>query len=547
MKRFLIFLLVLSLVFPLAACQENPEGSIVIHKDMDNLISKAQQDDSSKVRAADIADEVAANFETYQTTLSDDDLGVTVNVNAKVDVPEVDSLNIYRVKQKPFSQEFVDKVRKALMGEKEIYMAQALTVRTKSDYEEDIKYSRELIRQEEEKMAAATEQDRTVGPQDNQYVISEEEFREMCQRNINAYQHDIDIVQESYEQAPEEVDLKNYPCDGQLHTNEELFALYPELYFESYYSFFANEEDLHLVADSSDGQYQALEVRNSEDRSNELSYSSCPERYISNGRYYGRLRNGWEDWVQNSTIPEDFLGDVVYDESTVFLPLENDETTITMEEALSTAEEFLAEIGFSDFTFSEGGLYNELANTLDYHGISPNTVYYRNYYILLFYRDIDGALLTQSSGEKIDWGDETDGYRTQSWPGEAVELRVNDQGIAGFNYFSPVEITETVVDSAALKPFAEIKDTFEKMICMVNADDQRVSWIDIDRVRLSYSRISEQDRFDTGLIVPVWSFEGKMDTASRGDEEIFVQQWKRGTIFAVNAIDGSIINGELGY
>ena len=81
----------------------------------------------------------------------------------------------------------------------------------------------------------------------------------------------------------------------------------------------------------------------------------------------------------------------------------------------------------------------------------------------------------------------------------------------GFDYLTPIEITETVVENSTLKSFSDVKDTFEKMVCVVNADEKTSSVITVDNVRLSYSRISEKDSFDTGLIVPVWSFEGKRD------------------------------------
>ncbi len=65
------------------------------------------------------------------------------------------------------------------------------------------------------------------------------------------------------------------------------------------------------------------------------------------------------------------------------------------------------------------------------------------------------------------------------------------------------------------------------------------------RVRLSYSRISEKDSFDTGLVVPVWSFEG-MD-AMYDDKGGSLGAGSDGVLMAINAIDGSVINGALGY
>ena len=57
---------------------------------------------------------------------------------------------------------------------------------------------------------------------------------------------------------------------------------------------------------------------------------------------------------------------------------------------------------------------------------------------------------------------------------------------------------------------------------------------------LSYSRISEKDRFDSGLIVPVWGFIGECKNGTYLEKQ-------RGVQMAINAIDGSVIDSALGY
>ena len=52
-------------------------------------------------------------------------------------------------------------------------------------------------------------------------------------------------------------------------------------------------------------------------------------------------------------------------------------------------------------------------------------------------------------------------------------------------------------------------------------------------------RISEADSYDTGLLVPVWDFQGKV-TDEYGSEFA-------GSVMTINAIDGSIIDRSLGY
>ena len=543
MKQFLSFLLPFLLLLPFAACQENPEGSIVVHKDMDNLISLAQKDDPDRADAVGIAREVRENFSSYSVFLENDDLGVAVTVNANVDIPEVDQLSVYRVQQKKFDQEFVDKVRKALMGDKPVYDSAGLGQWTKADWEQSIKTYRDLLRQVEEELAGG-EPKTYAGP-----PLTQEEWEEYCRETIESYQEQIDRMQKQYEAAPTEADLTRYPSDGKLHTQRELAELLPDLH-SLYNEWEAETESLSIAADASDGTYQMLQVENSEERGNSLSYSSCPGDYLYPNWWPMPLDPSDAAYTyavpQSVSVPEDFLPKgFSFQEGAVFAPLENDETTITEEEALNRAEEFLREIGLSDFALDEGGLFHEFAD-LSSREIAENPAY-RRYYILRFRRELGGVLLAQASGGKMtDIGiDSEESYRIQFWPEEVIELRINDAGIAGFAYQAPLEVTETVVENAGMKPFSAVKDTFEKMACIVGdpEEPQLTLSADIDRVRLSYSRISEKNDFNSGLIVPVWSFEGILRRGFHGE----LGAGTYDCLLAINAIDGSIIDKTLGY
>lgn len=134
-----------------------------------------------------------------------------------------------------------------------------------------------------------------------------------------------------------------------------------------------------------------------------------------------------------------------------------------------------------------------------------------------------------------------DDYVKKMWDSEAVAVAVNDEGIVEFQYGAPISIDETVVEQSNIKSFEEIKNTFEEMVVIENAptEDTGKTVIDVTNVNLVYTRISEKDRFDTGLIVPVWDFEGTI-VNEYGMEQT-------GNILSINAIDGTVINRTLGY
>lgn len=553
LKRLTAAVLCGAMLFTLPACQEDPEGSIVANKDMDKLISQgAASADESRVDAEELIND-AQETETYQTTIENENLGVTVSVNAQVDVPQVDKLSIYRVRQKPIDQEFLDKVRAELCGDVALYDGKALGVRTKKDIENDINFLRQSI----EDYAAQEKQwlnDPDI-PEDER--PTEEEVNAEIERYRQEIQGDIDECQKEYETAPTEINFADYPTDYKIHTYRELYEADPDRY-ESELCLWDDEGDaiFDSASDGSDGHYRRLLVQNNADYSNKIAYSDNLKFYRHmNGvmventalepeltpRDMGLTQDFESFWSEKGVPTPVITNRYVLSPDFTFKPIDKTDISFTEEEARTKAEELLNKLGLTDFKFSGGGKFSELLGG-DEEGEAD--FLYDVCYLLRYTREIDGVQLTQSSGEKFVIGaDSSNPNRKQMWPGESVEIRINDRGIIGFQYNAPLEITKTVVEGTSLKPFEEVKGIFEQMVPMVLADSDYEFKAQVDRVRLSYSRISEKDSFDTGLVVPVWSFEGK---ASAYSEEYLMYE-NSGTLLAINAIDGSVIDANLGY
>ena len=545
-KRLAALALCGVLTLSLAACQEDPEGTIVAHKDMDKLISQAAASEPGKVDAVQVAEDTPPG---YQTTLKNEELGVTVNVDAQVELPQMDTLNVCRVRQKPFDQAFVDKVRQELMGDAVLYDGSALDVRTRGQVEEEIASWRDAI--------SHLEEDYRSGG--NAEDLTEEEIQENVQVLREEYQNEIDRLQEEYESASVELDMEAYPCDGQLRAVEELAARYPGEYYEWLRGLSGpGDQGLYAVTGREDGR--CLYVQNNGDYSNKLSFRQGTSMgwqrmkgVVVGGTGLAQAERMEKDSMAGVGIsdPESFwqekgitgpvlTGGYYIEPDWEFEPVYED-AALSQEEAQAMAEEFLGKLGLEDFVLDQGGLYTELLSLLQEES---KKMPYARYYVFQYRRQIDGVTLSQSSGGKYQDGWGNDGsFNKQMWPGELIEFRINDSGIVGFDYHAPLEITETVVEGAALKSFQEVRSTFEQMlpVTLSGVDEQHT--VDVKRVRLSYSRISEKDSFDTGLVVPVWSFEG---TDTQYDDKNG-SYGTSGVLMAINAIDGSVINGALGY
>lgn len=506
----------------LVGCQKSPDSSVVSNKDFDTMIEQAENTEGETTEVAELAD----NYDTYKTTIEDKTMHVSVNVDATVDIPKTDKLSIYRVKQQTIDQELLDKVRTTLAGDVTFYNGAALDVETKQTIESEINMFKSYMEE--------VQNDNLLSEKDKQTYIDE-------------YQACIDELQSKYESARDEAPLSDYPSDNRFHSVSSLYASdSTNNYYEWQNSLNPDGEIYYGVSDAKDGNYTFLYAQNDEDHGNRLHYRTNKIGYPGrtpvvgtsgfDGHYVDYSTGVWEYGTKQNI---DFINDN---------NLETEEDTqesadLSEEDARNKAEAFLQTIGLTDYSYYVGGLYYDIPDT------SPNEspVYkYRKEYIFGYRRNINGVFACNEGESKLTDGYQGDTYVKKFWAGEGVTVIVNDNGVVGFDLCTPLTVTDTVVEQASLKSFEEVKDIFEQMIVTMNAtiDEESEVTVNINKVVLRYTRISEPDSFDTGLLVPTWEFIGTIHGAVgtrwyEGNEDIIVM--------SINAIDGSVINHELGY
>ena len=118
------------LIFSMTGCAGNPEKSVVREKNMEKMLQEAEATDHAS--SYEEVKEELKQYESYQTTIQDKDLKVKVDVDAKVEIPEVDQLSVYRVSAKQIDQKLLDRVRNVLTPEIAYYEGNRADVRTKS-------------------------------------------------------------------------------------------------------------------------------------------------------------------------------------------------------------------------------------------------------------------------------------------------------------------------------------------------------------------------------------------------------------------------------
>ncbi len=135
-------------------------------------------------------------------------------------------------------------------------------------------------------------------------------------------------------------------------------------------------------------------------------------------------------------------------------------------------------------------------------------------------------------------------------PPESIIVLVDDRGVFAVWYDHPHAITGIVEEDCELMPFDQIMRVVSAVLPVKYARltekyaDIRIL---IDDVRLGYMRVMRMDAPGEFVWTPVWHFFGSTEYREGGDGEPVRNRSLYQTLFAVNAIDGMVINGEIGY
>ena len=151
-----------------------------------------------------------------------------------------------------------------------------------------------------------------------------------------------------------------------------------------------------------------------------------------------------------------------------------------------------------------------------------------------------------------------------SWPMDSIFISVGGDGILSFTWFSPSAEPVVKESQTALMSFDEIASIANTMLPVVVVGPKETSLVDLDRINgfdthmdveitkvsLTLMRIRDKGSLQ-GTIVPVWDFWGTWDWYEPGDGA--TDSMRKGASYTtqpmltLNAIDGNVVNRQLGY
>ena len=501
MKKIIVILLSLVTAFGAMACQATPGESIVKGKDLDKMIEAATSAQDGAPASGTIAERIGARAR-YAADLTDAKGRVTIHVDAAVTIPDVDGVSVQRVERDRFTQEQVDVLINHLVRG-ELFSGDDYKL-TKSEIQEQILAIQAEMARNGESEGAEDNSNKRLGMK-REYILAD--------------------LQAQLETAPDV--SEKIPSDGKLIPMDMDTD-------------FAEGEKLYALAQSEAGGYESLAVYNYNDTVNLLEYTSEQNGFSRDMGYFTTREQieAAESMGYTPGISSQEIADIP-------------DITITEEQARQQAEELIATLGIEGLACysadkAYGGSYDMTADQTAY--VNPR----KCVWFLRYMRTVNGVPITYTPWDCMKVEEDT---QTTPWGYEDMTFAIDDSGIVGFTWRSPYNITDTVTENCNLASFDDIIHIFDTMSLAVNAWEGFSEYnpnligieIEVDEIRFGLTRVTEQDKRDSGLLVPCWDFMGTTTQVIEANGQ--TKRFGDGPIpiLTVNAIDGSIINRSLGY
>jgi len=500
LKKLYTMLLVIFITVLLAACQSTPDKPVVIQKDMEQMIEKAQATTTAEeTPGITIKDHVGAP-DTFVYENSEEDF--TVSADAPVFVPDADSMPIINVRSAVFSQETVDKYWDVLVGDQAMWDWSDQP--TKGDLEQMIINQR--------RMTAEAEKEG---------------------HNTQGYEDIITDLEKLYQSAPETSDVT--PATSQL---KEKINWDPVL----------GTIDTRYEGTSGSSVKSQAELENS----NEWIYFSARNPWT-----------GEEGSIKSDTLPatmrfeapaikNGYSNQVDIDENTELDTTVSALLKMTPKEAKQKVETFLNETDTPMKVYSMKLLSDAdkvAGKQAQHYAYEFNCV-----------RTLENGLTVSAPAYGSASNYMPPGYVPKSsepayssnWTYENLIFQLDDEGFFQICWQAPIDILDTEVEDCKILPFDDIKAVFEKMIFVSyepNFQDGYSMTCDISQIRLEMMRVRKQNTDPNaldGLLIPVWVFYGEISLYSDEGEKAG-GLLEGSSILAINAVDGSLIDSRKGY
>ena len=484
-----IYTLLITITLFLSACQKTPEELVVQNKANDEL-KEAIAVTAQPTSAAPQATVTPEQITKVESKLENEAGTVTVNLNAEVVLPEISNIPVAYIEPVDFTQEQAERIIKTFFGGAMFYDP---NVTTKTEIENTIVRLRK----------SATDLNSDLAQSNG--IDNLEDLQKAADERIAS-------LEKQWQSAPDE--HPEIETSG-ITQNERFLAK-------------ANIEGM-------------------EDMAYLFYLDRKPFRYIHCVAFGGQFDSQLRKLEFSSSTPVDLdSGDAQY------------------LQAKQLAENLVDEMGIEDVRL--GGAYLSMDNmgiiVDDVEQKAPGVLGDREYYVFCYERIVGEGALDKTFYK----GTRSEDEFSEPWPYEKIEVWVEGDKIVQFVWDSPSRIKEIVNENAQLQvDYTAAAELAAQHALLKYAgswpDLIKDSVVEIDKIKFALIRIKERNS-DSFLVVPAWKFFGEtkghltqeaLDSPFYSDSTDYVplSGWltplDSRNLITINALDGTVIDMELGY
>jgi hypothetical protein len=417
--------------------------------------------------------------------------------DADVEIPEASKVSAISVSQHPLDQALMDQVTEAFLPDAVFYSQESYYQPTKPELQKKLEELKGYLAEG------------NLDP----YGYGTDEDGNLVYDIYNA----IENAENAYEEAPEEKQLQEVPAKLNLEKEDGQGGTY------------IDENRFMGTAKTEDGKWYDYAV---------FGYSSMPVN-IRISRLYEEFSNldtsfwaGYGGLKDTTEVP---------DEETI-----KNDIGISFEEAKKLADEKVAKLNIPDMVMGEWEyalLWNSDTETGGYTREKQIAAGYQFHYV----RKINKIPITYTM--EYGGGLESMESEMETWCYEVLDLVVNADGVEYLEFDNRYDEGEVKTENLKLLSFDEIMKIYEKMMLVQNADTlnyEQERIYHINRITFGYTRIYEPASDPkNGILVPAWDFFGGFESTYEGVTSTNNMTYQ--SYLTINAIDGSIIDRNLGY
>ena len=519
MKRMWILLLTMALLTPLVACRTPKVDAAEAETSTQRLLQTASQANGVEpvTSASALLRERLGAEEHVTQTFSSENGTKHVTIDAEVIIPEATSLSVIEVHRADLTQDLADRVINALVkGQLEAYDQQATRLYGSKRVQGHLDALDALIAQAGSAKSA--------------------EWRAAMHAERDYW---AQVLADATETSAPISGVLTHPSWTDVDKGSGYVVL--------------DDDALQVVGMAeSEAGCETLSMRKGRDESVIVCYVREPNECVDPGAQIGSYKSEAELLLEERKDGENLSGDIRLADVAGIPQIQT-----TQEQAIAVGDQLMRELGVSDISCVAaeqcwGGSFDPDASGV--RGL-PTAAYgvtnpFRSVWRLRYTRTFNGLPTTYDTipcQPYIDPEDDKEVLPAADY--ENISIYVDDSGIVGFRWAAPLTVGSVEVEDAAVLPFREIMKVFTGAFLIANDwSNSPASSMDfrITQVRFGYTRVRDADVYDTGILIPAWDFYGEYVYDPNGEQPEYGFRYDQ-SMFTINAIDGSIIDRQLGY